>query len=792
MQRTGHAVVFALTVSVQVLAADNLEPGPLEEMVIIGFTPVRGVGLPMDRLPYRVQGATGEDISQSQSLDISDYMNRYMHGIQIAHSQNNPLQPDVQYRGYTASPLLGNSQGLSVYMNGVRINEPFGDAINWDIIPQAAIAELNLMGGSNPLFGLNTLGGALSLRTKNGFRHTGDSLQLEAGSFARRSVIAESGGNNGDFSYYLTANSLTEEGWRDHSDSDVQQLFGSVGWQDKNTEIELSLSLADTDLNGNGSAPVELLAIDRKAVFTHPDNTRNDLVMATLFASHRLSATAQMSTVLYARDNNRETFNGDGSDYDVVQAFDSAGNGYDADGEQIVSHEACDGACSEGQLVEEGVPLVDQNGVRINPGLEDDALAVNNNSETRQDGLGLSVQLTLMGPLNGAENSLVVGFSYDQADIAYRFATEVAEFTTDRGTLGGGLIDASSLVDARVETNTTSLYALDSYMLSETISLSLSGRYNRTRVDISGTHGEDNVVPEGETGRHTFSRFNPAVGLVYVPDQGTSFYLSYGESSRVPTAAELTCHDQASPCVLPNAFLSDPPLDQVVAKTWELGLRGKHAALDWHAGVFYTVNKDDIYFLPTEEGPGLSPGYFDNIGSTSRTGVELSVNGSYDRWRWFAGYNWLDAVFEDAFVVVAENNPYAIAHGLVSLQVDTGSQLPGVSEHSAKAGVDWQILTGLSVGVDGSWHSSSYFRGDEANLSSKVGSYALVNAHASYSLGDHLEVFARVDNIFDREYESFGLYGQPDEAPGFDNFSDTRFMGAGAPRGAWVGIKLAL
>ena len=108
--------------------------------------------------------------------------------------QGNPFQPDVNYRGYTASPLLGTPQGLSVYMDGVRLNQPFGDIVSWDLIPRTAIASTTLMPGSNPLFGLNTLGGALSIQTKSGVTHPGTMLQASYGSDVRRAFDFEHGG----------------------------------------------------------------------------------------------------------------------------------------------------------------------------------------------------------------------------------------------------------------------------------------------------------------------------------------------------------------------------------------------------------------------------------------------------------------------------------------------------------------------------------------------------------------------------------------------------------------------
>lgn len=258
----------------------------------------------------------------------------------------------------------------------------------------------------------------------------------------------------------------------------------------------------------------------------------------------------------------------------------------------------------------------------------------------------------------------------------------------------------------------------------------------------------------------------------------------------MPTPAELTCHDQTNPCALPNSFLSDPPLDMVVAKTVEMGVHGLYQHVNWHLGLFQTINHDDIYFLPTEEGPGLSPGYFANIGKTRRRGLELSLAADYQQWRWFINYSWLQAQFRNDFTVSAENNPAAISAGVDELTIHSGDNIPSIPQHTAKLGADWSVNDKISLGFDATYNSSQYFRGDEANESSQVGSYGLVNVHARYNINKAIEVFARIDNLLDREYETFGLYGEADEGPGFSSFDDSRFYGAGAPRSGWLGVKL--
>ncbi|HEX4348281.1 MAG TPA: Plug domain-containing protein, partial [Vicinamibacterales bacterium] len=166
------------------------------KVTVIEATPLPGLDLTIDEIPAPVQTAVAADIDASGALDLSDFLNRRFNDVHVNEMQGNPYQPDVNYRGYTASPLLGTPQGLSVYMDGVRLNQPFGDVVSWDLIPKIAIGSMALMPGSNPLFGLNTLGGAISIQTKDGRTAKGTSVEALYGSHARRSVEFEHGGSS--------------------------------------------------------------------------------------------------------------------------------------------------------------------------------------------------------------------------------------------------------------------------------------------------------------------------------------------------------------------------------------------------------------------------------------------------------------------------------------------------------------------------------------------------------------------------------------------------------------------
>jgi iron complex outermembrane recepter protein len=144
----------------------------LPSVNIIGTSPLLGSGIDRNKLPAETNILNSGDISRDGTPDVLRALNEQVGGVNLNLSSGNPDQPDLLYHGFEASPLQGTSQGLAVYVNGVRFNDPFGDTVNWEVIPSIAISQVNLE-GPNPVFGLNALGGSLSVQLKDGFTYHG-------------------------------------------------------------------------------------------------------------------------------------------------------------------------------------------------------------------------------------------------------------------------------------------------------------------------------------------------------------------------------------------------------------------------------------------------------------------------------------------------------------------------------------------------------------------------------------------------------------------------------------------
>lgn len=740
-----------------------------EKVEVISTTPLEGIGLPIERVPANIQTVDGEEMQQQQSLTIADYMSQNMVGVNINETQNNPFQPNVNFRGFTASPLLGTPQGLSVFYDGVRINEPFGDVVSWDLIPMNAIDTMTLVPGSNPVYGLNTLGGSISMRTKSGRTHQGGAIEALAGSWDRKAASAEYGGvaDNG-VDYFFSANLFDENGWRDASPSEVKQIFGKVGWQNETTDINLSITAADNDLIGNGLVQKEFLdAQDWESINTKPDQTENKMVFVNLNGSHWLNDQTMFSGNVYYRDARTRTLNGDVND--DIDPDDPAFNLADC------------------------VPGADEDDAEVS------CSGALNRSKSDRDSYGFTAQLTFDNQLFGRNNQLTTGVGYDHGRTRFSQSTEFGTINAGRGVDGIGVEGDEGEVSMRGVSKTWSLFATDTLSLTEIVHLTLSGRYNHTKVE-----NRDKLIappdPESLTADHSFNRFNPAIGLAVTPTQDFSFYGSYNEGSRAPTSIELGCANPAVPCKLPNAMAGDPPLDLVVSKTWETGARGKLGqAMGWSASIYRTQNTDDIQFIAANS---QGAGYFDNVGKTRRVGLDFGLNGSAGKFSWFAGYSYIKATYESDFTLVSEVNSSAVdtdGDGEEdSIFVGSGDEIPGIPNHQIKLRGEFQATPQWMIGTNIVAFSDQYAHGNENNQhegeGGKISGYTVMNLDTRYKFANSgWQLFAKVNNVFDREYYSGGMLGESFFTPegAFDGGDDhfQPLYSPGAPRAGWIGLR---
>jgi outer membrane receptor protein involved in Fe transport len=733
--------------------AQQQEAPAVASVEIVGAAPLKGPGVDRATLPYQVQMLDRAQLAEARGATLAEVMARTLGGVNINDVSGSPYQPDLSYRGFRASPVLGTAQGLSVYLDGVRVNEPFGDIVNWDLLPEAAIDTVLLAPGSNPAYGLNTIGGALAMTSKSGRAQPG--LQVEASTSlgGRRRADLAWGASDSELRHAFIAASVADDrGWRDHSPARIGKLFAKAGRQGGATSWDLSLLAAASRLQGNGLLPSYrweegglrngLFEENPRAAYTVPDLNRNRLVQGTLNVVRRLAGRTQLSLLAYLRSSRRDSVGGDVSEA-YADFVDDCGSA----------------PCSMDDAPHE---------------------AVLNTTATRQRSGGVAAQFSRAT----RTHQLRLGATFDRSRVQYAQFEQDATFTAGR--IVAALPDAAREPGPAVSggTSVLGLYLADIWQIAPSTHLSYSARWNRAVVGNTLTNGSGVSAHE----LFTYTRLNPALGLAHRLDGDATLFLNLAQGNRVPTVIELGCADPLQPCRLPVGLQSDPYLRQVVARTAEAGLRwpGRDGSLAVSA--YRTQSDDDILFFTAGQ---THQGYFANFRRTLHQGVELSAQHGSGPFSVQLNYNFLDATYDA---------PGELFAGVRRVRVERGTRIAGLPRHTLKLGVQWKLADRLTAGADLLALSSLVTQGnedgqrdDDGNLADwRVSGYALASVHASYRTRGKWEWYARVDNLFDRRHASFGAVA-PDMFPGGRLVSaapsTARFVAPGAPRTVSAGLR---
>ena len=739
----------------QPAGTDAAPTAELEPVVVIGTSPLPGQGIDRDRLPYGTQVIRRERIDAQKSLNLVDYLNRSVPGVQVNEITGNPYQGDLTYRGFRASPLLGAGQGLSVYLDGVRINEPFGDVVNFDLIPEFAVRSISLVPGANPAFGLNSLGGALAYTTYDGRSSPGLRGELSGGSFGRGKLSLSYGrsGENG-WHQYVAATGFTEDGWRDHSDSNLGQFLGKIGRDDGTTSWTLGLLLGKSKLVGNGLVPAYTFGDDgehvpdlyenrREAIYTHPDETENRLEQLSFNFQHELDVKSSISALAYVRHTKRDTVNGDVAD-------DPVG----------------------------------------------DETAVFNTTHTRQTGYGAGLSYAR----ESGAHQWQVGATVDSSDVDFSQDEQPGFFDDSRGVQAAAGSQAETSAEVEGKSTSFGLYATDTWTITPRTWLTGTVRYNYSRVSNELTSRDDDTdeIEEHPRERFSYNSVNPALGIAHHLGEAAAaptLFANIARNTRVPTVIELGCADPEEPCRLPAGLQSDPFLDQVKSTTFEFGMRWPLApGMRFTIEAYRTDNKDDILFQSVDATSQL--GFFANFPKTRHQGIDAQLSYAVGAVDLSVGYSYLKATYEaNATLRQGERN----------VAVTPGMRIAGMPPHSFKLSADWRVAEGWTLGGDMVALSERGVLGNEDGLledpepgeepeaeSLSIPGYAIFNLRASWKPAKDWELYVTVNNVFDRRYETFGALAETVFSPTgqFNGVgSDAVFVAPGAPRNIWAGLR---
>jgi outer membrane receptor protein involved in Fe transport len=770
-RRALEASGFCLLILTAAPSRAAVQPDPaataLPGVIVAAPSPFLGTGVDSRTSPVGVTLLDAQDLARGGAADVLRALDEQAPGVSLDSASGNPFQPTLVYRGFEASPLQGTAQGLAVYVGGVRFNQPFGDTLNWDLIPSGAIERLTLE-GSNPVFGLNALGGALNVQLKSGFTWQGLEAEGSGGSFGQVQGDAQYGVRRGEAGLYLALSGVHQDGWRDRQASDIHSLYGDLGWRHERGEVHLALRLAESDLNGPGSSPVELLAVAPAAQFTAPNTIKNGSAAVSLAVRYALSDATTLQAIAHGDYFRQAVVNGN------------------APGDT-----PCDDG--SGLLCSDTGPSTTHGGQPIPAFLGPDPLdyAELDRQTTSTVGYGLALQLINADKLFGLSDHLIAGLSFDGAETGFSAVSLIGGITpVSRVFVGPGVVIDEPGQDTPVRLGVRNAdygaFISDTLDLTPGLSITASGRFNRAEIDLSDRNGGD------LGGHHRYSRFNPAIGATWRAASWLTLYAGYAEANRAPTPAELSCANPADACSLANFFVGDPDLKQVVAHTVEAGLRGattprRGASLTYSLGLYRTDLDDDIAFVNSAV---LGRAFFANIGRTRRQGLDAQARWQGRRWRVWASYSRTEATYRTGFVEAGGENPAAGALG--ELTIRPGDRLPGVPENQVKLGVDMQVTERLGLGATLIGRDRAVLFGDEANLTPKLPGYVVLNLNAGYALTPHLMLFGRIENAGDARYYSYGAFSPTSavrlvQAPGAGN---PRSYSPAAPIGGFGGLRL--
>jgi iron complex outermembrane receptor protein len=781
--------------------------GQLPTVDVVATTPL-GAEVNVLNVPSETQILTSETISNIHQQTLQDALARATPGISVTDSQGSPLYSSVDFRGETATPVPGTPEGLAVYMNGVRINEAYGDVVNWDLIPPSAISTAQIVTG-NPVFGLNALAGAVVMQMKNGFNWQGTEINLQGGMDYSAQGYAEYGVNKGDWAYYIDIDGVGTNGFRYFGQSDAERAYADIGYRAWNSELHLSMTGGAAGVGIAGTTPLQLAQQNPWAVFTTPQTTDNAAEMITLSDETHITPTLTFNGNAYFRQYAAVHHDGNISDYFNCDAGAGLGPGG--------TNAACNGT---DPVTGAGIPAPNVSNPFNLP--DGQPLGEIDSNWTHTLSTGATGQLTDTDRILGHNNTITAGVSVDHGWTNFNGSSTL-------GTLPPNFVvpftdnlindPDNSIVPVSVRAQNTyiGVYVLDNFEITDRLGIHAGARFNDAIISLADQGGNESggIAADGTqepniNGNSSFNRINPVVGLTFKITPDIAAYASYSEANRAPTPLEIGCSSPQTPCVIDNFLSADPPLKQIVARTVEAGFKGSNVInwawapgrLDWSIAGYHTQNNNDIYSVPSPIDPTL--GFFTNAGNTLREGVDIGATYTTDRWDVYASYSYIKATFLTPIALSSPNNPTADPD-TGEIQVLPGDNIPGIPNHKFKFGMDYEVLPGWKVGGDVVYRSSQYYFGAENNtlgpgLNPQVSGFATIDLRTSYQVNRDLQIYGLVNNAANFRGATFGTLYETDSTTnqltggpaGLFASEDPRAITLAPPLEAMVGLKYTL
>lgn len=751
--------------------------GTLPTVEVVGVSPVASFNIPLNQYPGNIQVLRENDIESQKSSSFSELLGRSAASVNLNEIQGNPFQLDLNYRGQRLSPVLGSAQGISAYLDGVRINEAFGDVISWDMLPESAISTITMIPGSNPMYGMNTLSGALVMTTKNGLTHEGNEVELTAGSFGRQRADVGVGRNLGNgYHAYAAATTFKEDGWREKSDSKLTNAFIKFGRDTEKTSWNVSVMGGTSDLKGNGLAPHDMYTTNYRQGYTFYDITENKSQQVSFAGTHKLSNEEKLSLTTWYRHAKRKGNNGDvNEDYrEYLEAYAGCADNNNPD-------QAADCATKTDFLA-------------ANNGAAPEDALINKNT-SKQETYGVTFQWDKQ---LGA-HKFITGVTLQQSKTRYQQWSADAEFDGARVAIIEG--DFENQADHKGKNNQYALFIGDVFTPAPGTLLMGALRYDYAKVknDLMSWEEDGDEHPTKES--FSYKKLNPSFGFSQVLNKQATVFGNWSQGMRVPTAFELGCSNPDYPCRVPTGLQDDPYLKPIISQTAEIGFRlFPTEKTRVTIAAFSNINKDDVMFVRAPSSTVGNEGIFQNIGNTQRDGIELTARHRESRLELGASYTYLKARYKSSLTLPSLEE---------DLAVTSGTRIAGLPEHFFKFAAMYRVTPQVRIGGDVQFYGSQVVAGNETKNSpavqaggdaedasgvNKLAGYGILNLNANYEYVKGLNFFVRVNNVFDKKYASYATLGynmfpggqlvQPgSEAEG------AVFYAPGAPRAVFAGVR---
>lgn len=737
--KTAAYVLTGLIVSYSAYGAYAQEPETLQEIIslpeILVTAPTRlpEVPLPLAEIPASVQVITGEEAQRLEPLNLQDVMQR-LPGVHLSDQQGNSFQLDLSFRGFTGTSVTGVPQGISVFVDGVRVNEPAVEEINFDLLPLDHVERIELIRGPMAVFGRNALAGSINIITRRGGPEREFVPEMSGGSFGRRKGEGRISGTAGPIDYYFAGTQFDEDGWRDQSDSRLSQAFGKLGFRQGGTDITLSYQFQNNRIFQAGTLPESILKVDRAQNFTGGDFFNPNLHMGTLNVHQRLGGRFSLAINGFVRSFETEQFN---------------------------------------------VSLLSENTRLFN-----DTLSGGGTVQLAHEGRFWGRKNTLALGVEGARHDVDIRVFEEQNDRSRQQCREEAlaagqdpDEACPEKALASILSDKQDTVGAYIQDTAE----LGRGLLTSGDSLFVTGalRADYVRHGITDSSPEE---PGKASGKASYRRVLPRAGINYNLSDNHGLYFSYSQGFRTPAFLELTCGDPESPCVGLQAGVAPDTgftkLSPVRVHNYELGFRTRPVPwLEGSLSLYRTDVRDDIFSV---SDPAELTVFFQNVGNTRRQGIEFGLRGMFRNvLEPYVNYTLTRATFRNNIQLASPGTPG------IPQQVEAGDDIPMTPNHRVNAGLRYHLYQWLTLSLDLSYVGDQFLRGDEANTQPKLDDYVILNAGVDLRW-KQFNGFVKVNNLTNNRYETFGTFAPNAKVAG-DPIE--RFLNPAPPINVMVGAS---